>query len=84
MKKLFSFFLAGALVIAPTVQAEKITLERVYSDPSLAGKAPSKLKLSPDGKRATYIQAREDDYNRFELALEIARHIEQLRRYATA
>lgn len=65
-KVIFTLFLLSMMVSLPT-SAEKLTLERIYSDPSLAGKSPSKLKLSPDGKRATYIQARVDDYNRFDL-----------------
>lgn len=66
MKITFALLL---LLLLPTslVTAKELSLERIYSDPSLAGKTPSKLKLSPDGKRATYIQPRVDDYNRFDL-----------------
>jgi len=67
MKKLFLTLVASCAVLLSSAHAEKLTLERIYSDPSLAGKSPSKLKVSPDGKRATYIQARIDDYNRFDL-----------------
>jgi len=67
MKKLINTFVLGLVTFCGTAVAEKLSLERIYSDPSLAGKAPSKLKVSPDGKRATYIQARVDDYNRFDL-----------------
>lgn len=67
MKKLINTLCAFAVVLCSTVHAEKLTLERIYDDPSLSGTAPKKLKLSPDGQRATYIQAREDDYNRFDL-----------------
>lgn len=67
MKKILSFVLCLGLIAGTPAHAEKLTLERIYDDPSLSGKTPRKLKLSPDGKRATYIQAREDDYNRFDL-----------------
>ena len=67
MKKFAAYLALITLVMSGFVHAEKISLERIYSDPSIAGKSPKKLKLSPDGKRATYIQAREDDYNRYDL-----------------
>ena len=67
MKTFINTLAAALLTLSAFAQAEKLSLERIYSDPSLAGKAPSKLKVSPDGKRATYIQARVDDYNRFDL-----------------
>ena len=67
MKKLITALCAMTLALCSTAHAEKLSLERIYQDPSLSGTAPRKLKLSPDGQRATYIQAREDDYNRFDL-----------------
>lgn len=65
--KLLQLLALCSLTLSTVANAEKISLERIYSDPSISGKSPSKLKLSPDGKRATYIQSREDDYNRFDL-----------------
>lgn len=50
-----------------TVQAKPLTLERIFDDPSLAGKAPVQLKFSPDGSRVTYLQGKTDDYNRYDL-----------------
>ncbi len=67
MKKFIAFIALLLLATCGIAKAEKISLERIYSDPSISGKSPKKLKLSPDGKRATYIQAREDDYNRYDL-----------------
>ncbi len=49
------------------VNAEQLTLERIFDDPSLAGKAPVQLKFSPDGSRVTYLQGKTDDYNRYDL-----------------
>ena len=49
------------------IAAKPLTLERIFDDPSLAGKAPVKLKFSPDGKRVTYLQGKVDDYNRYDL-----------------
>ena len=67
MKPIHAMLALVTLCISSFVSAENISLERIYSDPSISGKSPKKLKLSPDGKRATYIQAREDDYNRYDL-----------------
>ena len=64
MKKLINTLCALAVAFCSTAHAEKLTLERIYGDPSLSGTAPRKLKLSPDGQRATYIQARENNNNR--------------------
>ncbi len=47
--------------------AENLTIERIFSDPSLNGKAPKSLKYSPDGSRVTYLQGKKEDYNRFDL-----------------
>jgi dipeptidyl-peptidase-4 len=56
------------LLLNSTVAAAKpLTLERIFDDPSLAGKSPIKLKFSPDGKRVTYLQSKVDDYNRYDL-----------------
>lgn len=67
MNKLISLFTAALMTISSFTYAEKISLERIYSDPSLSGKTPKNLTVSPDGKRATYIQSRTDDYNRYDL-----------------
>ena len=67
MKKFAACLALLTMVMGGLAHAEKISLERIYSDPSISGKSPKKLKLSPDGKRATYIQSREDDYNRYDL-----------------
>ncbi len=56
-----------ALLLAASASAEQLTLERIFSDPGLAGKAPVKLKFSPDGSRATYLQGKQEDYNRYDL-----------------
>lgn len=63
-KILLSTLLAG-LTIA--VQAQTLSLERIYSDPALVGKAPKALKVAPDGKRVTFLQAKKTDYNRYDL-----------------
>jgi len=58
---------AGASLMSTAAFAEPLSLERIFSDPSLAGKAPVKLKFSPDGSRVTYLQGKKEDYNRYDL-----------------
>ena len=68
LKKIKSLSLALPVVAtAFSVTAEPLTLERIFDDPSLAGKAPVQLKFSPDGRRVTYLQGKTDDYNRYDL-----------------
>jgi dipeptidyl-peptidase-4 len=52
---------------APMVQTEELTLERLYASPSLSGPTPSGVKYSPDGKRVTFLKAREDESDRYDL-----------------
>jgi len=49
------------------MNAEPLSIERLFSDPGLSGKSPVKLKFSPTGERVTYLQGKEDDYNRYDL-----------------
>jgi len=52
-----------------TLNSEKkqLTIERIYSSPSLNGQAPKSLKFSPDGSRVTYLQGKADDLHRYDL-----------------
>jgi len=44
-----------------------LTIERIYSSPSLNGHTPKSLKFSPDGSRITYLQGKNDSLNRYDL-----------------
>ncbi len=44
-----------------------LTIERLYASPSLSGPSPMGVKFSPDGKRVTFLKAREDEGNRYDL-----------------
>ena len=46
---------------------EKLTIERIYSSPSLNGQTPKSLKFSPDGTRVTYLQGKAEDLHRYDL-----------------
>jgi dipeptidyl-peptidase-4 len=56
-----------ALLAGANATAEKLTLDRIHSDPSLSGPGVRSLKVSPDGARVTFLRGRED--NQFQLDL---------------
>jgi dipeptidyl-peptidase-4 len=60
----------GALLLtfaAPAVAQDKLTLERVFASPDLAGPQPRALKLSPDGSLVTLLKPRADEKERLDL-----------------
>ncbi len=59
--------LGCSLVMLSNANAEQLSIERIYSSPSLNGQTPKSLKLSPDGSRVTYLQGKSDDLNRYDL-----------------
>ncbi|OJU12300.1 MAG: peptidase S9 [Caulobacterales bacterium 68-7] len=61
--KLISVLAPLAVVAASPVvaHAEKLTPERVFASPDLAGPRARGVKLSPDGKTVTFLRAKTDD-----------------------
>jgi dipeptidyl-peptidase 4 len=49
------------------VEQTPLTIERLYASPSLAGPTPNTLKYSPDGRRVSFLKAREDENDRYDL-----------------
>ena len=47
--------------------AKKLTLDRVFGEPSLSGPTLRGLALSPDGSLVTLLKARTDDQDRYDL-----------------
>lgn len=47
--------------------AERLTIERIFSDPSLDGPTLRQVKISPDGRRVTFLRSRVEDYLRYDL-----------------
>ncbi|RDV24037.1 S9 family peptidase [Alteromonas aestuariivivens] len=64
MKKVILF---GALMLSTVIQAQDLTIERIFASPSLDGNAPRSLKVSPDGKRVTFLKGKQTDYERLDL-----------------
>jgi dipeptidyl-peptidase-4 len=62
-----TLLLASLLVSSPFVHAERLTTDRLYSDPDLNGPAPRALKIAPDGSRVTFLRGRDDDQNQLDL-----------------
>lgn len=50
-----------------SAHAEKLTLERIYSSPSLNGEIPKKIKFSPNGEFITYLKAKSKNKTELEL-----------------
>lgn len=61
--------MAGAAAMPAEAQQvpPRLTLERVFASPDLAGTTPRALKLSPDGKYVTLLRNRADDRDRYDL-----------------
>ncbi|RAP57136.1 S9 family peptidase [Oleiagrimonas sp. MCCC 1A03011] len=63
-----AFLLAAVLTVAAfPVMAKKLTIERIYDGGSLSGATVRGLKVSPDGKRVTFLRAKADDQHTFDL-----------------
>jgi len=70
MKKFFTkalITLSCTFLIHSTANAEQLSIERIYSSPSLNGQTPKSLTMSPDGSRVTYLQGKSDNLNRYDL-----------------
>ncbi len=48
-------------------ESEQLSIERIFSSPSLNDPTPKSLKFSPDGSRVTYLQGKSDDLNHYDL-----------------
>ena len=69
---LFSACAAPLAQTSPTetsamVDQTPLTIERLFASPSLSGPTPSGVKYSPDGKRVTFLKARADEGDRYDL-----------------
>ena len=47
--------------------APRLTPERLFASPSLAGSAPRTVKFSPDGRRVTFLKPRAEESSRYDL-----------------
>ena len=54
-------------VADPAPQQQRLTLERIFASPDLAGPQPQSLRLSPDGTLLTSVRNRADERTRYDL-----------------
>jgi len=67
MKKTLLVLSCVLPIFSTLANDESLSIERIYSAPSLHGQTPKSLKFSPDGNRVTYLQGKADDLNRYDL-----------------
>ena len=69
MKKLICLLslVATSTLLMQSANAKTIDIERIHQSPSLSGSAPNSLKVSPDGKRVTFLKGKTTDYDRYDL-----------------
>jgi dipeptidyl-peptidase 4 len=58
---------AVILSLSSNAFSKKLTIERIYSSPSLSGAAMRGVKISPDGQRVTFLQGKESDHEQLDL-----------------
>ena len=47
--------------------AEQLSIDRIYGGGSLNGPTPTKVQISPDGERVTFLRAKADDQTTYDL-----------------
>lgn len=55
------------LLSAAAAAAGELTIDRIFSGGSLNGPTPDHLRISPDGSRVTFLRAKADDQDTFDL-----------------
>ena len=53
--------------VGTAAHAGQLTIDRIYGGGSLSGPTPVRLKISPDGARVTFLRAKADDQDTFDL-----------------
>lgn len=61
------FLLVALAMMSSLAAAESLTIERIFSDPSLSGRSPQQLKVAPDGSRVSFLRGKPDN----QLALDL-------------
>ena len=64
MKKIL---LGLAMLMTTSVHAEKLTLEAITGSASLSGPTLNNAKISPDGKRVTFLRGKAEAANQLDL-----------------
>ena len=65
---MFRLVVTGLLLLAAAAAGcAELTIDRIYGGGSLSGPTPSRLTIAPDGARVTFLRAKPDDQNTFDL-----------------
>lgn len=69
MKKRICLLAAPLLAfsLAGNAADDTLSIDRIFQSPALEGTSPRSLKVSPDGKRVTFLKGKETDYERYDL-----------------
>ncbi len=62
-----AIFLSLAILMATPVHAEKLTLEAITGSASLSGPSLNNAKISPDGKRVSFLRGKDEVANQLDL-----------------
>ena len=62
-----TILLSVVLMMASPVSAEKLTLEAITGSASLSGPSLNNAKISPDGKRVTFLRGKAESVNQLDL-----------------
>jgi len=62
-----TFLLSLAMLMATSAHAEKLTLEAITGSASLSGPSLNNAKISPDGKRVTFLHGKAESVNQLDL-----------------
>ncbi|WP_025896490.1 S9 family peptidase [Kordiimonas gwangyangensis] len=63
----FAALMGAASIFAAAAHADELTIERLLGSPSLSGPSVQGLKLSPDGKRVTFLRGKESNQAQLDL-----------------
>ncbi|MBS0433188.1 MAG: S9 family peptidase [Proteobacteria bacterium] len=59
--------LCALVAWAPGAMAEKLSIDRIFSDPALSGPAQRNVQVAPDASRVTYLLGKDSDQNQLDL-----------------
>ena len=62
-----TFLLSLTILMATSVHAEKLTLEAITGSASLSGPSLNYTKISPDGKRVSFLRGKDEAANQLDL-----------------
>lgn len=67
MNRLSKLLLGFICVSSASQVTAELSIERIFSSPSLSGSDLRNVKISPDGQRVTFLQGKQNDYQRYDL-----------------